>query len=406
MPTIGYSYTTDNEELPVKDGASTNPNTRGFISVGVDALGVARFVRTDASGRIEIAGGGGVLGIVDQGSPAAVADAWPIKVTDGVDTAAIAPASTAALASDPSLVVQVSPNQTAIPVSVSGSVTANQGTAAATASAWPIKLTDGTDTAAILPGSTVPLAGDAALVVSLSPNLAVGTASNPLRVDPTGTTTQPVSVTSGSITVAGTVTANQGTAAATASAWPIKVTDGIDTAAVAPASTAPLATDPSLVVQISPNQPAVPVSVSGSVTANQGTPAATANAWPAKLTDGVDTAAILPSSTVPVVADPALVVTLSPNLAVGTASNPLRIDPTGTTTQNVNVVGGSVTVAGTSTSKIADEDGNFYTSSFKNNTRSLAVESRDLVLLLGQILGELRVMRAQLASITDEDDPL
>lgn len=203
MPTIGYSYTTDNEELPVKDGASTNPNTRGFISVGVDALGVARFVRTDASGRIEIAGGGGVLGIVDQGSPAAVADAWPIK------------------------------------------------------------LTDGTDTAAILSGSTVPLAGDAALVVSLSPNLAVGTLANPFRVDPTGTTTQPVSD-----------------------------------------------------------------------------------------------------------------------------------------------AGGSLTVDGTVTSKLADENGDYFTSSLKNNTRSLAVESRDLVLLLGQILGELRVMRAQLASITDEDDPL
>jgi hypothetical protein len=51
----------------------------------------------------------------------------------------------------------------------------------------------------------------------------VGTASNPLRIDPTGTTTQPVS---------GTVTANQGTAAAVASAWPILVTDGVDTAEV------------------------------------------------------------------------------------------------------------------------------------------------------------------------------
>lgn len=32
--------------------------------------------------------------------------------------------------------------------------------------------------------------------------------------------------------------------------------------------------------------------VSGTVTANQGTPAATANAWPAKITDGTDTAAV------------------------------------------------------------------------------------------------------------------
>lgn len=347
MAQIGYSYTTDNEELPVKDDAATNPLTRGFIAVGVDALGVARFVRTDADGRIEVTGGGGGLTVTaDQGSPNTVPNAWPILVTDGADTAQVKPASTAPVALDP------------------------------------------------------------ALVVTLSPNLAVGTLANPLRVDPTGNTTQPVSVTSGSITVDGTVTANQGTAAATASAWPIKVTDGIDTAAVAPASTAPLATDPSLVVQISPNQPAVPVSVSGSVTANQGTPAATANAWPAKLTDGVDTAAILPSSTVPVVADPALVVTLSPNLAVGTASNPLRIDPTGTTTQNVNVVGGSVVIGGIATSKLADEDGNYFTSSLKNNTRSLAVESRDLVFLLAQLLDEMRLVRRQLASITDEDDPL
>jgi hypothetical protein len=56
-----------------------------------------------------------------------------------------------------------------------------------------------------------------------SSDVEVGTASNPLRVDPTGTTTQPVS---------GTVTANQGTPAAVANAWPILVTDGTDTAEV------------------------------------------------------------------------------------------------------------------------------------------------------------------------------
>ena len=56
-----------------------------------------------------------------------------------------------------------------------------------------------------------------------------GTSGNPLRIDPTGTTTQPVS---------GTVTANQGTAAAVASAWPILVTDGTDTAQVVTSSAA------------------------------------------------------------------------------------------------------------------------------------------------------------------------
>jgi len=56
-----------------------------------------------------------------------------------------------------------------------------------------------------------------------SSDVETGTAANPLRVDPTGTTPQPVT---------GTVTANQGTPAAVANAWPIEVTDGTNTAAV------------------------------------------------------------------------------------------------------------------------------------------------------------------------------
>lgn len=60
-------------------------------------------------------------------------------------------------------------------------------------------------------------------VLYTSGDVETGTAANPLRVDPTGTTPQPVT---------GTVTANQGTAAAVASAWPILVTDGVDTAEI------------------------------------------------------------------------------------------------------------------------------------------------------------------------------
>lgn len=72
-----------------------------------------------------------------------------------------------------------------------------------------------------------------------SSDVEVGTAAAPLRIDPTGTTTQPVS---------GTVTANQGAAAAVASAWPILVTDGVDTAIVTNA--APGAADFGLVVRV------------------------------------------------------------------------------------------------------------------------------------------------------------
>ena len=78
------------------------------------------------------------------------------------------------------------------PVNLDGGYTqANQGTAAALAGAWPVEQTDGTNV--------------------------LGTSSHPTRVDPTGTTTQPVSGTFWQATqpVSGTVTANQGTANAT-----------------------------------------------------------------------------------------------------------------------------------------------------------------------------------------------
>lgn len=77
------------------------------------------------------------------------------------------------------------------------------------------------------------------VVLYNSADTEIGTAANPIRIDPTGTTTQPVS---------GTVTANQGAAAAVAGAWPILVTDGANTAVVT--TTAPAANAAGLVVRI------------------------------------------------------------------------------------------------------------------------------------------------------------
>jgi hypothetical protein len=111
----------------------------------------------------------------------------------------------------------------------------------------------------------------------------IGTSTTPIRTDPTGTTPQPVS---------GTVTANQGTANTAANAWPAKVTDGTNTAAVKAASTAAAATDPSAVVALSPNSP-IPTgantigaisntgfNVNNSPTVGQGTAAAGTAGWP------------------------------------------------------------------------------------------------------------------------------
>ena len=86
----------------------------------------------------------------------------------------VKPASTAPLTTDQALVVTVSPNTPTLPVSIA-SATVNQGTPNTAANSWPVEVTDGTNV--------------------------LGTSSHPVRVDPTGVTTQPVS---------GTVTANQG----------------------------------------------------------------------------------------------------------------------------------------------------------------------------------------------------
>lgn len=117
----------------------------------------------DANGRILVGSiasalpaGGNTIGAVTQAS-----GPWTMNLTQ-VGGSAIALGQTTMSASLP---VAIASNQSAIPVS--GTVTANQGTAAALAGAWPVEMTDGTNV--------------------------LGTAAHPVRIDPTGTTTQPVS---------------------------------------------------------------------------------------------------------------------------------------------------------------------------------------------------------------------
>jgi len=192
---------------------------------------------------------------------------------------------------------------------VSGTVTANQGTAAVVANAWPVKLSDGTDTVGIstvgaakaLKVDIVQAVGSSAQTdkaafvegtgkfeviggvyneaISSDPtedqaaaaritakraihvnlrNVAgteIGTAGAPVRVDPTGSTTQPVS---------GAVTANIGTVGTllTEAAFQARVNT---LGQKVMASSTP--------VVIASDQSAVPVS--GTVTANQGTANAT-----------------------------------------------------------------------------------------------------------------------------------
>jgi len=261
-----------------------------------------------------------------QGTAAALSGYWPVcvtdgtntmptgdavgraifqKITDGTNTAAVKAASTAAVASDPALVVAISPNNT---VTVSGTVTANIGTSGSLA--LDATLTGGTQKAIIRGGakgsttasdvtSTASGANHQAVDVIIydtsgnaitsfgggtqfADGAARGTATGTLMMVDDGTNIQSAS---GDSTGKLNVNAIQSTAAALSGAWPVKVTDGTNsmptgdavgraifhkvtdgtnTAAVKAASTAAVASDPALVVAISPNNL---ISVSGTADA-------------------------------------------------------------------------------------------------------------------------------------------
>lgn len=331
-------------------GGTSSPTFTGVYSTVTSKLGINSTVTGSAS--VTAA----------QGTAATLSGAWPVKVTDGTNTlptgdavgraifekitdgtntAAVKAASTAAIATDPALVVAVSPNNSvavtaaSLPLPSGAATSANQ----TTLGNQTTKINDGTNTATIKPASTAAVATDTAIVVAISPNNSItasnpsvgsnnaaiptsstqvggsdgtnlqaarvfdadtgggtqyvlgavlrksasggsveaGTSSDPLRVDPTGTTTQPVS---------GTVTANIGTSGSlaldstlTGGTQQTKITDGTNVASVKAASTAAVATDKAVVVAVSPNN---------AVAVTQSTAAALAGAWPVKVTDGTN----------------------------------------------------------------------------------------------------------------------
>jgi hypothetical protein len=236
-----------------------------------------------------------------QGTAAAVAGAWPVKVTDGTNsmptmdtagragfekvtdgtnTAAVKAASTAAVAGDTALVVAVSPNNT--PVLPSG---------AATSSAQ----TTGNNSLSSIDTKT-PALGQAAMAASspvvIANNQTAVPVSGPLTDTQLRATVVPVGDGGGSLTVDGPLTDTQLRATAvpvSAAALPLpsgastsanqttlgnqttKINDGTNTAAVKPASTAAVAGDPALVVAISPNNA---LSLAGNKTNNNAAPGA------------------------------------------------------------------------------------------------------------------------------------
>lgn len=127
-----------------------------------------------------------------------------------------------------------------------------------------VRNTDGVNTAAVKAASTAAVAADPAMVVALSPNSPLSLAAGNQNVGDfdiaswIGGSTAPTvgaKLKTQSIPV---VLPTDQVADVIGQAWFQKITDGVSTAAVKAASTAPAAADPALVVSISPNGPAIP----------------------------------------------------------------------------------------------------------------------------------------------------
>lgn len=91
--------------------------------------------------------------------------------------------------------------------------------------------------------------------------------------------------------------------------------------------------------------------VSGTVTANQGTPNTAANGWPVKLTDGTSVTGVTAASTAAVATQPAAVVAFSPNSPLPTGSNTVGAvtQASGPWTMNLTEVGGAAIALGQTT---------------------------------------------------------
>src|SRR5271165_2977751 len=265
-------YSSDGFELSAQNGVSIPAGTRGLLSMGSDGTS-SRFIKVDSSGNIIIVGDGVA------GTPAG-----GVVTIQGVSGGTVVP--------------------------VSGTVTANQGTANTTANAWPLKITDGTNVSAVKAASTAAVATDPALVVTISPNTALPTGANVI-----GAVTQSGGPWTGNITQFGGVNISTGTGASGT---------GIPRVTVS-------------------NDSNILATQSGTWTVQPGNTANT-TPWLTTINNGGNSAAVKAASTAAVATDPALVVAISPNNSIGLTTN----DATGSGALNALNTTAQVTMAGLS----------------------------------------------------------
>lgn len=316
---VAIPFSTDSVELAVKDATAVPTDARGQIIVGLDGS-TTRFVNVDSSGRVFISspqlpatlvGGrldtnlGAWLGsTVPTVGQKIMASSIPVVFSSDQSSLAVTVASLplpSGAATEASLVKLNVPLGTALGSNTQALVGASVTTAAPTYTTGqisPLSLTvagglrvDGSGVTQPVSAASLPLPSGAATETTLAAintkTLAAGqavmAASSPVVIA-SNQTAIPITDNAGSLTVDGTVTANQGTAAALAGRWPVivtdgtntmptgdavgravfeKITDGTNTAAVKAASTAPVAADPALVIAVSPNSLPLSTQLSG-----------------------------------------------------------------------------------------------------------------------------------------------
>jgi len=198
-PTLQYTI----QEVDPGDGTTVIGNTA--TSTVISAIGIQRItLESTFGGSIKVSwviGGAGPS--FTQVYSTLVAKQGSAKITDGTSTASVKAASTAPVATDQALVVSVSPNS--VLTAVNPSVGTNA--AAIPTSSTQVGGSDGTNLQAARVFDVDSGAGTQyALGISLRKtasggSVELGTGADPVRIDPTGTTAQPVTDNAGSLTV-------------------------------------------------------------------------------------------------------------------------------------------------------------------------------------------------------------
>lgn len=315
---VAILYDAAGNPLAVQNGSAIPASTPGLIAMGSDGTN-SRYFLVDSSGRPVIVGAG------TAGSPVG-----GVVSVQGVASGTPVPVSGTVTATNPS----VGTNAAAAPGS-STQVGGSDGTNLQAGRVFDTDTGAGTEynlgVSIRLPGSGGSTAG--------------GTATNPLRTDPTGTTTQPISAASLPLpTGAATETTLASRASAsnqtTAGTQTTMVNDGTRTATIKAASTAAIATDTALVVAVSPNNSvaitaaSLPLPTGAATSANQ----TTLGSQTSKINDGTNTAAVKAASTAAVAADPALVVAVSPNNIITSTPQKAATSTTSQVSSSASVV--------------------------------------------------------------------